>query len=87
MERMPLPLWAKLLIVADCLPVLTFPALLAACPPEQSVEILVWIYPFAVTGAGVLAWLSWWQRRELAWILLAVALLMHFAVWGLVALA
>lgn len=80
----PMPTWVKLVIIACCLPVLAFPWLLNLCPDDSPAETFLWIYPFYVALAGVCAWRSWARRKELTWVVLAVLLLTHAAMWMLV---
>lgn len=82
-----MPWWVKVCIVADCLPILALPALIALCPPVQGAATLIKFYPIAIVGGGVIAWLSWKERAEITWILLAIMLLTHIAMWILVNLS
>ena len=78
------PLWFKILVIACALPVLAYPALLSRCPAGGPAETFLWFYPIYVVVAAVCAWLCWQSRRETAWILLALMLLTHAAMWVLV---
>ena len=84
LPQQPMPLWVKIVIIACCLPVLTFPWLLSLCPEESSAETFLWIYPLYVLVSGYLAWRCWADRPVLTWVLLAVMLLTHAAIWLLV---
>ncbi len=79
-----MPLWLKICIIADCLPIIAIPALLAACPDVTEAITLIKLYPIAIIGGGIIAWLSWKERAEITWILLAIMLLTHLAMWILV---
>lgn len=81
----PFPLWKKCLVIVAVLPVLAFPWLLSLCPQDNSTTMyLLWAYPFAEIGSGVLAWLCQKQRPEVSWILIVLMLLMHGAILLLV---
>ena len=79
-----LPLWVKLVIIVCALPLLAFPELMNLCQPYSDARLLLWIYPFYVLGSAVLEWRSWPRRPELTWVLIAVELLSHCAMWILV---
>ena len=80
----PMPVWVKLVIIVCVLPLLAFPQLMALCPPHSSAELMLWIYPFYVLLSAVLEWRCWGRRPEPTWVLLAVELLSHGAMWILV---
>lgn len=78
------PKWMVALIILLLLPVFQFPMLLASVPDVQIVRAMVWIYPFYCLVAAYLAWQCYPQRHALAWILLALMVLSHIAIWLLV---
>lgn len=80
----PAPRWFAVVIVVLLLPLFQFPVLLSECPAENGVRTLLGIYPVYALTAGYLAWQCYPQRRALAWILLALLLLSHLAIWLLV---
>lgn len=80
----PFPLLSKCVIIAVTLPVLAFPWLLSNIAPQSDNLWLLWVYPFAEIGAAILAWLSYRRRPEVSWILAAIMVLMHIAVYILV---
>lgn len=74
----------KIALAALCLPLAAYPALISRCPDDRTVEIFVWAYPVYVVLAAVCAWYCRPQRKELAWIILALLALTHIAIWLLV---
>lgn len=82
--KLPMPWWVKVLIIVCCVPVLAFPKLMELCPPHSSAETFLWLYPFYVIICAVCAWLCWGRRHELTWVLLALMVLTHGAMWILV---
>ncbi len=86
-SRFRTPWWVTVIIIVCMLPVFSFPALLANCPPDDGgLHTMLVIYPFYVIAAGWLAWASWSQRPYMTWILLVLMLLSHASAWGLVLL-
>lgn len=85
MNRIDVPWWIILIIVVLMLPVVQMPALLANCPAEvPMVKTLVWVYPVYVLVAGWLAYICYDRRRLMSFILMALMILTHIAVWLLV---
>lgn len=80
----PIPAWVKILIIACALPVLALPRLLSLCPRDSAAETFVWLYPAYVLLSAFLAWKVWPERQLLAYILLAVMVLTHAAMYILV---
>lgn len=78
------PRWMTVVIVIALLPVFQFPFLLASCPASSTVRALLWIYPFYCLVAAFLAYQSYPQRPAVAWILVALMVLSHIAMWILV---
>ncbi|MCM1067759.1 MAG: hypothetical protein NC418_09340 [Muribaculaceae bacterium] len=80
-----MPIWIKALIIIAALPVLAYPALLAECPADVAdMKPFLWFYPIYVVVSTVCAWAAWRRRPEVTWILIAVMLLTHAAMWTLV---
>lgn len=77
----PMPLWAKILVVVCALPVADLPWLWAGNPETDTARLLLRLYPVFVPLAAVCAWLAWRRSRELTFILLAVLVLSHVAMW------
>lgn len=75
------PRWLAVVIIVCMLPVFSLPALLPTAP--ESLRTLIWLYPFYVVCTGCFAWLCWNERPWLTWILLALMILSHMAVWML----
>ncbi len=80
----PTPKWMTALIIVVLLPVFQFPVLLSNAPDIQTVRTLLWIYPFYCLTAAYLAYVCYPQRRVMSWILIALMILTHIAVWLLV---
>jgi hypothetical protein len=82
--RRPLPWWMKTLVIAAMLPLVLLPQLIAACPPSAPEMTFLRFYPVYVLAAGICAWLSYGRRPEVTWIILALLILTHAAMWLLV---
>ena len=78
------PHWMVAVIIIVTLPVFQFPMLLASAPDLSSVKALVWAYAFYCIVAAYLAWQCYPQRKALAWVLLALMVMSHLAMWLLV---
>lgn len=78
------PVWYTVLVILFALPVFQTPLLLDSCPPHTDARTWVMIYPLYVIAAAWIAWQSYSARRTLAWIILALMLLTHAAIWYLV---
>lgn len=79
-----LPWWVKVLIVLCALPAIAFPWMLSDAPEDGNVELWLWMYPVYVILSCVCEWKAWGRRPEVTWILMAVMLLTHGAMWTLV---
>ena len=77
----PIPRRFLAVTILFMLPVLGFPTLLGKCPNDSPLTTFVWFYPLYVFAAGICAVMCYPARRELAWILLAIMLLTHMALW------
>lgn len=78
------PRWFVAVVIVALLPLFQFPLLLGICPPESEARIFLWLYPIYALTAGYLAWRCYPQRHLMAWILIALLLLSHLAIWLLV---
>lgn len=76
-----MPWWAKVLVVVCMLPALDMPWLLAGNPATDTARTLLWLYPAFALLCGICAWLAWARSRQLSFILLALLLLSHGAMW------
>lgn len=83
-NRQKVPTWVTVVIIICMLPVLAFPTMLSMTMPDSPVRSFVWFYPFYVIASGVCARICWRQRRDITWILLALMVLSHLAMWMLV---
>lgn len=70
-------------IILSCLPVFAWPLLLDAFPTElaDDMRLLVKLYPVALFGYGICAWLCRRDRQYLSWILIALSLLTSAAIF------
>ncbi len=79
------PWWMLAIIIICALPVLAFPTMLSWSGTAISDHrVMLWMYPFYVLLASFLAWKCYGERTALTWILLALILLTHAAMWQLV---
>lgn len=80
------PLWMTALIAVDMLPGAALPAMLSALPaqPDDSVRLFLLLYPLYIIATGIIAWQCYGRRTAMTWILLALMLLTHAAMWVLV---
>ncbi len=74
----PAPVWFVVLVLAAAVPMVVMAAqadsiLRAAYDTETSA--LNWLYPAYIVASGSLACICYRQRREVAWILLAMMIL------------
>lgn len=83
-SRRRVPLWVNVLIVLCMLPALAFPQMLSMTVAGSPVRTFVWLYPLYVLASGWFARICYPQRADLTWVLLAVLLLAHAAMWMLV---
>lgn len=79
------PRWVVVVAVIAALPATQMPMLLSSCPDVGGARTLLWIYPFYTLLAAWLAVACYPRRPYMTWILLALMLLTHVAMWMLVA--
>lgn len=72
------PWWFTVLIVLAAAPMLLFPGMETAA--EGQMGTLMWLFPVYMVIASVCAWVCYPDRRELAWILLALMALSDIGV-------
>jgi len=73
-----------ILIVIVLLPIFSLPALLDTVPAgDDSLQTIVWCYPFYMLLSGYLAWFAYPQRQTVSRILIALMILSTIAVWML----
>ncbi|MCH5347332.1 MAG: hypothetical protein J1E63_09490 [Muribaculaceae bacterium] len=78
------PWWVIAIIVIAALPAVSFPRLLAdigATGLQETVRLLLWGYPFYIVAAAWLAVISYRRRPYVTWILVALMVLTHFAIY------
>lgn len=75
------PWWFTLILVLLVLPSFGMPWLLVSAPTGSLLMTLVKLYPLYLLGSAVCAWLSYPQRREVAWILVAMMALTTSALY------
>jgi len=78
------PRWFLAVVIIVFLPVVQFPMLLNSCNPDGTARTLVWLYPLYAATAAYLSYQCYEQRRTLAWILIALMILSHAAIYLLV---
>lgn len=79
------PWWLLVIIIICIIPVFSFPAILGMInPADETAKIMSWFYLFYVFATGYLAWICWPERKAVTWILLAILLLSHVAMWSMV---
>ena len=76
------PWWFTAICILMALPATALPELLNLCNPD--LKAFVWLYPVYVVASCFLAWKVYPARQLLAWILLAITLLSHGAIWIMV---
>lgn len=74
------PLWFAVLCVAVCLPALVLPFMDGMAQVREALGVLFNLFPVYVCASALCAWICRPQRPELAWILLALALLAYLAI-------
>lgn len=78
------PKWFTAIVIIAVLPIFQLPLLLSiASGDQQGIHTMIWIYPIYAIVAAYLAWQCYPQRRALAWILIALLLLSHLAIYTL----
>lgn len=84
MENAPkTPRWFIALAVIAALPIFSFPALLSMTPPGTPARAFIYLYiPYTILAAW-LACLCYPRRATVAWMVLALLLLTHAAIWAL----
>lgn len=82
--RGKVPAWVNAVIIICMLPLMAFPEMLSLSAEGSQASTFLWFYPFYVVASGICARICWPQRRELTWILLALMILSHIAMWALV---
>lgn len=83
MNRYPLPLWIKIIIILAMLPLLAYPSLLSTSGADHQARVFIYLYPAYVIASGICAWICWPTRPEVSWILLFLMVLTHIAIWML----
>lgn len=79
------PWWFTALLIILVLPAGQTPMLLASAPAEPPVvKTLVWLYPLYTLVSAYLSWVCYNGRRLMSWILVALIVLTHVAIWLLV---
>lgn len=77
------PWWFKTIVILLMLPLLAYPAMLAAMPDEQSLIWLMKFYPFYVVASGICAWMVYRHNPMAAWILIGLLILSHLSMFYL----
>ena len=82
--RNPIPWWFWVITIICALPLLAYPWLLSDAPAGSPARTFVVLYPAYVIGSAICALICYGRRPEISWILLALMLLTHAAIWFLV---
>lgn len=78
------PGWMLLIIILLALPVIAFPIMLSHSGEiAEGNKLYMWLYPAYVFSTAILAYQCYGRRTEMTWILLALMLLTHAAMWVL----
>ena len=78
------PGWMILIIVLVALPVIALPIVLSHSGEiAEGNKLYMWLYPAYVLATAILAYQCYGRRTEMTWILLALMLLTHAAIWVL----
>ena len=75
------PWWFTVILIVMVLPAFALPWMLVSAPAGSLLMTLVKLYPLYLLGSAVCAWLSYPQRRELSWILVALMALSSSALF------
>ncbi len=78
--RQPRPWWVTLLCVFVALAGIVGPILVLATATDSPLRPLMWAFPAYTAATAVCAWICWNQRKEVSWILIAVAVLATAAI-------
>lgn len=81
---MKAPKWATWIAVIVCLPLFSMPWLIADSAPDSNTKTMLSLYPLAVLLGAYCARKAMPERPEVFWILIAVIVLVHAAMWVLV---
>ncbi len=66
------PWWFTVILIVMVFPAFGMPWMLASAPVGSMLLTLIKLYPAYLALSAVCAWLCYPQRRELAWILVAL---------------
>ena len=66
------PWWFTVILVIMVFPAFGMPWMMASAPEGSMLQTLIKLYPAYLALSAVCAWLCYPQRRELAWILVAL---------------
>ena len=82
MESSRMPTLMKVAIIVAAAPVLAYPWLLASITDASATaRTLLMLYPLYVLISAVCAWKVWSSNPTLSYILIALMLLTHAALW------
>ena len=73
------PRWFTLLCIVSVLPIGLTPAMIASARQGSPMGTLSLLFPIFLVASACLAWHCYRDRRDLAWILLAMSLLTSLA--------
>lgn len=76
------PWWFTAILVLFVAPAFGMPWLLVSAPPHSLLTTLIKLFPAYLLVSAVCAWLAYPQRREVAWILVALMALTSGALYA-----
>ncbi|MBD5182271.1 MAG: hypothetical protein HDS99_00575 [Bacteroidales bacterium] len=82
--RNPIPWYFWLVTVLCVLPLGAYPVMIADLQPDSPARTFVLLYPAYVVVSAVCALICYGRRPEVSWVLLALMVLTHIAMWILV---
>ncbi len=75
------PAWFIILLIVIFLPAAATPWLLAEIPVDmEELKILIRLYPLYVLVADWFAYICWYPRRLMSWIMVALVIMSHIAI-------
>lgn len=82
-QRRHRPWWFTLLLILLVLPAFGLPWLLVSAPEGSLLMMLIRLFPFYLVASAICAWYAYPQRRDVAWILVAMMIITSSALYQL----
>lgn len=73
--------WLAILLIFMLTPIFFFISVALEAPVGSALRMLVWFYPAFCIADAVCAWICYPQRKEVAWILIALMALGHIGIY------